>query len=199
MGYGPTRTGLALGVVLLGLVLAPAAGANPVGVWSPVASMGTARYGAAAAALSDGRVLVAGGLDGSGSVTASAEVYTESTNTWTPVASMASARELAAAAPLPGDRVLVAGGDVDGVASSTAEIFDGTTDTWSATAPMNYARAGAVAAGLSNGTVWVAEGSTTSPSGEIYNPANSSWSLSGTFQSRSGAPHGRSRPRGRGI
>jgi endoglucanase len=148
--------------------------------------MTTARYGAAAAALSDGRVLVAGGRDGSGNATASAEVYDASANTWTPVAPMGSARAFAAAAPLPDDRVLVAGGEIGGVASNSAEIFDGATGTWSSAAPMLLPRDGAVAAALPDGTVWVAGGSSASSS-EDFNPTIGDWSASIAVEPRLGA------------
>jgi endoglucanase len=137
--------------------------------------MTTARYGAVAAALSDGSVLVAGGIDGSGSATASAEIYDPSTNTWTATAPMGSARAFAAAAPLSDDRVLVAGGDVDGSPTASAEIYDASTGTWSAAASMDAARSGATAAPLSDGTVWVIGGTQSVPS-EIYDPSTDSWS-----------------------
>jgi endoglucanase len=157
-----------------------------VGSWSPLPSMATPRYAAAAATLSDGRVLVAGGQDGSGSATASAEIYNPTTNAWSAAAPMGSARVYAAAAPLPGDRVLVAGGDVGGATSASTEIYDGATDTWSAAAPMAFARDGAVAAALPDGTVWV-DGGSTSWASEIYNPATDAWSTAGSVETRTGA------------
>ena len=148
--------------------------------------MTTARYAAAAAALSDGRVLVAGGIDGSGNATASAEVYDPSTNAWTAVAPMANARAFATAAPLSNDRVLVAGGDVGGAPSASAEIYDGNSGTWSPAAPMEYPRAQPTATTLSDGTVWVIGGADLYPS-EIYDPVANSWSASEWFPSLSGA------------
>jgi endoglucanase len=149
--------------------------------------MGSARYGAVAAELSDGRVLVAGGLDGSGHATAGAEVYDPAHNAWTPVAAMGSARGFAAAAPLPGDRVLVAGGNVGGSPSASTEIYDGATGTWSPAAPMAVARERAVAAALPDGSVWAAGGVTPSGYAEIYNPATNAWSPYGWTGSTVGA------------
>jgi len=176
---------ITLCLIVLGLALAPSAQADPTGSWSPLPSMTTPRYGAVAAALSDGRVLVAGGIDGSGSATASAEIYDPSTNAWTLVASMGSARAFAAAAPLGDDRVLVAGGDVDGSPSASAEIYDAASDTWSPAAPMEYARAGASAVAQPDGTVWVVGGAPYGDS-EIYDPGADSWSLSESTPSTGG-------------
>jgi endoglucanase len=149
--------------------------------------MSTARYGAAAAALTDGRVLVAGGIDdGSGNATASAEVYDSATDAWTPVAAMGSARAFAAAAPISGDRVLVAGGDVAGSPSPSAEIYDGLTGTWSAAAPMAQARSRANAVALPDGTVWVV-GGVNGGASELYHPATNSWSDSMWTPSTAGA------------
>jgi endoglucanase len=164
---------------VLGLALAPSAHAFTPGTWTPLPSMSTPRFGAVAAALSDGRVLVAGGIDGSGNATASAEIYDPSTDAWTPAAPMGSASAFAAAAPLSGDRVLVAGGDVDGSPSASAEIYDATSNTWSPAPSMEYARAQASAATLPDGTVWVFGGTTTqSVDTEIYDPATNTWSTS---------------------
>src|SRR6266496_948933 len=44
------------------------------GHWTLTAAMSQARTGAAAAAMSNGRVLVTGGVDGSGAASASAEI-----------------------------------------------------------------------------------------------------------------------------
>ncbi|HWF34611.1 MAG TPA: glycoside hydrolase family 6 protein [Solirubrobacteraceae bacterium] len=180
------RLRTALWIVVLGLALAPSARADPLGSWSPLPAMATPRFAAAGAALGDGRVLVAGGIDAPGQATASAEVYDPATNAWSPVAPMSSARAFAAAAPLSGDRMLVAGGDVGGPASASAEIYHGTTNTWSAAAPMAYARAGATASALPDGTVWVVGGA-NAPWSERYDPATDSWSASSPTPSLAGA------------
>jgi endoglucanase len=170
---------------VLGLVLASSARAGPVGSWSPLPSMTTPRYGAVAAALSDGRVLVAGGRDGSASATASAEIYDPAVNAWSSAAPMANARVFAAAAPLSGDRVLVTGGDVGGAPSASAEIYDAASNTWSAAAPMAYARAQASAVTLSNGTVWMTGGNENGAT-EIYDPTANSWSILDWVESLAG-------------
>jgi Ca2+-binding RTX toxin-like protein len=87
--------------------------------------MSVPRSGAVAAALSDGRVLVAGGADfdlfkSHSEDLSSAEAFNPATNTFSSagIGSLSAPRVGAAAAPLPGGRVLVAGGG-----SASAEIF----------------------------------------------------------------------------
>jgi hypothetical protein len=88
--------------------------------------MSTPRRGPVAAALPDGRVLVAGGADGVNYLS-SAEIFDPASRTFSSagVGSMSIPRDEAAAAPLPDGRVLVAGGanasSLNGVAS--AETF----------------------------------------------------------------------------
>ncbi|MGA9373369.1 MAG: kelch repeat-containing protein, partial [Solirubrobacterales bacterium] len=74
-------------------------------------AMTTPREHAVAAPLPDGRVLVAGGFDGS-SYLSSAEIFDPVTGSFSSagVGSMTVPREGAAAAPLPDGRVLIAGG-----------------------------------------------------------------------------------------
>src|SRR5262249_9867469 len=103
-----------------GLTLATAETYNPqLNTWSPAASMATARSLAGVVRLSDGRVMVAGGINDSGLI-ATVEIYNPATNTWSSAASMSVARYAFGLAVLPGGRVLAAGGtDV----SPGAEIF----------------------------------------------------------------------------
>ncbi|MCI0607991.1 MAG: hypothetical protein L0Z71_02880, partial [Anaerolineae bacterium] len=86
-------------------------------------NMSIARAGHAAALLNDGRVLVAGGLGGSGSLS-SAEVYDPATGTWSATASMINARDRFPATRLADGRVLVVGGGYDLSGSCCAELFD---------------------------------------------------------------------------
>ena len=66
--------------------------------WSPIASMGSARY-AHAAAVVDGLLYAIGGYDGS-SYVSSGERFDPGANAWSPIASMGSARYDHAAAAL---------------------------------------------------------------------------------------------------
>jgi Ca2+-binding RTX toxin-like protein len=89
-----------------------------------IGSMSFRHADAGAAALPDGRVLVAGGFSGEGLPLSSAEVFDPATNSFSSdgIGSMTHFRDYPAAAPLPGGRVLVAGG-FDGGGNRSAEIF----------------------------------------------------------------------------
>jgi galactose oxidase-like protein len=77
--------------------------------------------------------LIAGGVDDTGKVLASAEVL-DGTYTFTAVGSMHTARFNAAAVALPNGKILITGGeDGSGNTLNTAEIFDFTTKTFTLT------------------------------------------------------------------
>lgn len=91
-----------------------------------VGSMNIARCNHAAARLTDGRILVVGGIvttTGRHVATASAELYNPATNTWAAVADMSTPRSGAILAPLDGGRALVAGGQTSNTVASSTEIF----------------------------------------------------------------------------
>jgi hypothetical protein len=138
------------------------------GTWGSSAAMVTAREGHTATLLdvpmgpSAGKVLVAGGSDGT-STLASAELYDPETGTWSPTAPMHDARLRHTATLLPCGLVLVAGGEDDtGNAVSTVEVYDAVTGGWSVVGAMSAARATHAAAlltaGPAAGSVLVAGG-----------------------------------------
>jgi Ca2+-binding RTX toxin-like protein len=187
------RRPVLLGVAfLLALGLAPKASAAESGAFSPTGSMSVPRFGAAAAPLPDGRVLIAGGIGGLEpgrfpEYRQSAEVFDPATNSFSSagIGSMSVPRGGAAAAPLPDGRVLIAGGSFfDGSFRSlqSAEIFDPATGTFSPTGSMTAERAESAAAPLPDGRVLVAGGfdNRSSPqtpqSAEIFDPATGSFS-----------------------
>lgn len=104
-------------------------------------------------------------------------------NSWTATDALSAPRFDGVAARLPNDRILVAGGtDQTGAAVNTAEIYNALTNTWSQAANMGTARALATATALPDGRVLVAGGQTVVSdaitalaSGEVYNPANNTW------------------------
>ena len=151
--------------------------------FSPAGVMGVARHGAAAAALPDGRVLVAGGdyNDGTDHLLASAEVFNPATNAFTPVGDMAVARVRAAAAPLPGGRVLIAGGNDGSTRLSSAEVFNPATNSFTPVGDMGGDRARAAAAPLPDGRVLLAGGTNGAPlsSSLVFDPATNSFSSAG--------------------
>src|SRR5262249_4102017 len=77
--------------------------------WTSAASMASSRMGHTATLLGNGKVLVAGGTNGTSPV-ASAELYDPATNTWSAAAPMSAARQYHTATLLPNGKVLVAGG-----------------------------------------------------------------------------------------
>ena len=145
--------------------------------------MGTARRGATAAPLPDGRVLVAGGSydDGTEHPLSSAEVFNPATGAFTPVNDMGVARVRAAAAALPDGRVLVAGGNNGSIRLSSAEVFNPATSTFTAVNDMGAPRAREAAATLPYGRVLLAGGTDSVPlqSAEVFNPATNSFTSAG--------------------
>jgi hypothetical protein len=160
---------------------------NPAtGAFTPVVDMSVARIRAAAAPLADGRVLVAGGNDGSIRLS-SAEVFNPATGAFTPVGDMGRDRARAAAAPLLDGRVLVAGGTGD-VPLQTAEVFNPATNAFSSAGlgTMGTARRAPAAANLPDGRVLVVGGSNDDGGGEnylasaeVFNPATNSFTSAG--------------------
>lgn len=87
-----------------------------LGTWKSTLPMVTPRYAQVAALLSDGTVLIAGGIatsrpgSGQGPAVASAEIYTPRTGAWAATASMHQARADAMAVLLRDGTVLITGG-----------------------------------------------------------------------------------------
>ena len=173
---------------------------NPsTGTWSPAAPLpgGLAVAGASATLLTDGEVLVAGGLTGSGgttSTTADSELYVPASNSWISAPSMTLGVAGAVSARLPDGEVLVAGGinqPAGGSPSvtSTSELYDpslGPEGAWSATSSMLTATAYAASTPLADREVLVAGGE-TSPSGvatgaaEYFSPSDDAWTATGAL------------------
>ncbi len=108
------------------------------GTWSAVGNPLVARGGGAfGVALADGRVLLAGGWNGSqpfsDNILGSAELYNPATQTFTATGSMLAPRYGATGILLADGRVLVAGGQTTGTSSvlKTTELFDPASGTFS--------------------------------------------------------------------
>lgn len=128
----------------------------------------------AAAALSDGQVLVTGGL----SHPTSAEVFDAASGQWSTAAPMASGRHAHTATRLQDGRVLVVGGCDGGCNLRSTEVFDPASGAWSPGGDLNTGRGWHTATPLSDGTVLVAGGmnnGTALDSAEVYDPNTRAW------------------------
>jgi hypothetical protein len=141
-----------------------------------------------ATVLPNGKVLVAGGVDVSGSIPfSSAELYNPLSGTFSPSAgNMSSPRVYDTATLLPNGKVLVAGGQDffsnGGLAS--ADLYDPSTDTFAPTGNMNGARSTQTATLLPNGKVLIAGGSGAfgvTATAELYDPASGLFSMTGSM------------------
>jgi N-acetylneuraminic acid mutarotase len=140
------------------------------GAWSPAALMSTARQLASATLLSNGKLLVAGGLV-RGQPSVLAELYDPANDTWTPTGSMFSPRYGHAATLLLNGKVLVAGG-----AYTSAELYDPANGTWTPTGSVPISHVDVPATLLTDGRVLLAGGTgATVNESDIYDPATGTW------------------------
>lgn len=168
--------------------------ASPSAV-STTGSMGSARWGHAHATLSDGSVLVVGGMStNTGVVTpmSSVERYDPTGGTWSGKAPMTHARQNTATVLLADGTVLVTGGDLghgNGFAGTkTCQRYNPATDTWSSssTEDLLAPRSGHAAVRLLDGRVLVIGGGKNATgayifSTEIFDPSAGTWSAAGTI------------------
>ncbi len=96
--------------------------------WTTLPEMNAARQGHTAAALAEGRVLLAGGTDGSGALLKSSEVFDPGTRRFVVGPEMAAARVLHRAVTLQDGRVLILGGD--NKTGRAFEIYDPKADAF---------------------------------------------------------------------
>src|SRR5450755_2384902 len=171
-----------------GLVLVqPSAHAS--GTFVNTGSLATAHDSHTATLLPNGKVLVAGGVNGPGDQTATAiaELYDPASGTWTATGSLVTARYVHSATLLPNGKVLVAGGfnDSSGYLAS-AELYDPASGTWTATGSLATARFLPAATLLPNGKVLVAGGNALVGGGaiasaELCDPASGIWTATGSL------------------
>jgi hypothetical protein len=150
------------------------------GTFTPTGSMKSKRWWHRAVLLSDGRVLVTGGVDVFRTVIASAELFDPPSGTFTPTGSMANMRRIHTATLLNDGRVLITGGEyfvnMGAILSlATDELFDSAVDGFPPTASMETARAGQTATLLNDGTVlvtggidWTAQSATVISSADLF-------------------------------
>jgi N-acetylneuraminic acid mutarotase len=152
-----------------------------VGTWSATGSMTVARAGHSGELLANGKVLVAGGANGtfaSPTLLASAELYDVTARTWTSTGSFSTARGFHRAIALPTGKVLMVGGsNFVSTVFDDADLYDATANNWAPTARMLAARVSHTATLLQNGRVLVAGGGGASVLArvEVYNPTTGTW------------------------
>jgi len=157
------------------------------GVFQPTGNMASARFGHSATLLSDGRVLIAGGVN------QTAEIYDPSAGTFVPTGNMFTPRGGHTATMLSDGKVLVAGGSSlpGGDALGTAELYDSSSGMFSPTGSLMIPRSGHTATPLPNGKVFFAGGvpgptdvnpfAPIDPRTELYDPATGQFSNAGNM------------------
>lgn len=148
--------------------------------WRARASMplGTQR-GAAATAVIDNRIYVAGGLRG-GNAVSDFSVYDPFTDSWQALPAMPTVRDHLVGAAV-GGRLYAIGGRTGSTQRAQVEIFDSAAGTWSAGASMPTARGGCMGAVI-NGRILIVggEGNGSVATGifsqsELYDPTSNLW------------------------
>ena len=153
---------------------------SSTGAFTPTGAMITARAGHTATILADGKVLIAGGQNGSGDQNlASAELYDPYTGTFTPTGAMLNLRGRHSATLLADGRVLMEGCAIP-CNSAIAELYDPATE--------RFADAGRPGAGggaatlLANGKVLITGGCPADFHGakaQVFDPGTGVFSFTG--------------------
>ena len=166
----------------------PSPTAAPPLAFGATGSMHTARTGATATLLSNGKVLMAGGAKtttgSTEDVYASAELYDPATGKFSPTGSMTAARSFATGTLLPDGRVLIAGGEgcadprhcsdvIHGINGleflASADLYDPATGKFTATGSMTGVAYGGTAILLPDGSVLIAGGNQWA---DLYDPSS---------------------------
>jgi len=133
--------------------------------------------------LADGRVVVLGGSNSSGTATSNIDLYNPSTGVFTHVANLVIPRRDHATALLPDGRILVAGGVTDSSSSplNSAEIYDPATSTSHLTlGSMSVGRARQPdAVALQNGKILVVGPGGDFPPAEVFDPVTEEFAVTG--------------------
>jgi Kelch motif protein/galactose oxidase-like protein len=155
---------------------------------SATVSMAAERARSAAVALTDGRVLVLGGVGPGGDALDSAELYSPAPPaSFQPVGRLAQGRFDAEATLLTDGRVLVSGGATwlpgkqNATALASAELFDPNTNQFTSRVNMLHRREHHAALRLQDGRVLVVGGDWTVREAEIFDPATGQFTPTGSL------------------
>jgi hypothetical protein len=140
--------------------------------WNYTGSLNTARQAHTATLLTNGKVLVTGGL-AEQQTSSSCEIYDPASGAWAYTGSLNMARSGHVAVLLSDGRVLVAGGFQ---AETSAEVYDPTLGTWTLTGSLHRPQKNPVAVLLMTGKVLLAGNGTA----ELYDPVSGTWNATGS-------------------
>src|SRR5207302_849740 len=151
--------------------------------WVGTRAMGAAREQHTATVLADGRLLVAGGLQVSGTnvnVLNGVELYDPASGAWTNAAPLATGRAVHTATALANGVVLVAGGDAAASTSpsspqAVADLVDPDGRGATRANNMSTVRADHTATALPDGRVLVVGGTLDKPQAEVFAPGTGRW------------------------
>lgn len=173
--------------------MASAAPPAQTGTFIATGSMSTARSGHTATELAPpfaGLVLIAGGMDNTGSALATAELYNSFTRTFSPAGNMTTTRVGHTATLLADGSVLLAAGnpELSSTGVATAELYDPLSNTFSAVGNLVAPRTlgGFSATRLLDGRVLFAGGFFADPitSAELYDPSAADFTATGSMTDR---------------
>jgi hypothetical protein len=189
MGRRLLGLGGMLAVAVAGWLAATAGAPSPPARLVSAGSMHARRFDQSATLLSNGTVLIAGGMERNGVYLASTETFDPASLRFTPTAPMPSPRSCQTAVLLDTGRVLLAGGS--GPASTrlaSAELYDPASSTFTPTGNLVTARCGAASAVLPDhrvllvGGIGPASDHDRLSSAEIYDPASGRFSPTGSMR-----------------
>lgn len=172
---GKTMRRLLLTFLIPGLALAPGSvlaedeGSTWTGAFVAAGETKIGRFGHAATALPDGRVLIVGG-EADGGPTKRAELWDPESATFSAAGRMIKGRMFPAATVLDDGRVLIVGGHARIGTLSSAEAWDPHRRTFAPAGELRQARAGAEAVTLRDGRVVIVGGGDGATSIEVWQP-----------------------------
>lgn len=154
------------------------------GTFAPTGSLATARRNHTATLLEDGKVLIAGGYDGT--YLDAPELYDPVAGTFSATGSMGTARRYPSATRLLNGKVLIAGGYQNGTDGllATADLYTPQTGTFAATGSMLSPRGRQTATLLLNGKVLLAggyDGVNALASAELYDMPTGTFVATGSM------------------